>query len=350
MTKVFLLMVCLAFLGTGCGQKSTIKNAVKSKRLAEAYGDGKHVIKSITFPLSDSSLAFQTPLPGLGPIAGGILKFVGDIFAKNTNMGKLQMSYTQPIPEIPSAYLNSVRLKRFFFYMKPQGKQKRFRDWFSRVFLGKGSVTFDFLDKLAVRMSSTQLEDPDHFVSTLITKDYDKNEVSTLMNIFSKNYHTPVIDTEKAKDIVLLKYSNKSKVEDTKLNSYGQIHIMETTMPDETKHFLMDHPDMAGFFKRILILDNSILIELNKDLVAEEKFKLILSETADDLDALGVTYIDTCTEQSCLELAVPDVNLIPIATKGNALKLDAIIHAGKVPESFNLKGFVEFEVKLDSPI
>lgn len=350
MSKSFLLLVVLAFLTAGCGQKSTIKNDVRPQRLAEAYGDGRHVIKDLTFPLSDSSLAFQTPLPGLGPIAGGILKLVGNIFARNTNMGKVQMEYTQTLPEIPSDILSSVRLKRFFFYMKPLQGKRRIRDWFTRIFMGKDNVTFDFLDKLAVRMSSTHLEDPEHYIPTLITKDYDKNEVSTLMQIFSKDYKNSVIDTEKAKEIVLLKYNRKTKINDTRRNDFGEIHIMETKHPIETKHFLMDHPNMKGFFKRILILENSLLIELVKDPVANESFKEVLSDVADEVERLGVTFIDTCTSDSCLELTVPDVNLIPIALKGNSLKLEAIIHAGKVPESFNLKGFVEFEVKVDSPI
>ena len=75
----------------------------------------------------------------------------------------------------------------------------------------------------------------------------------------------------------------------------------------------------------------------------------MLSEEAEELENLKVTYIDTCTPRSCLELKVPDINLVPIANKGNGLKLDAVIHAGKVPESFKLKGFVEFEVKVKTP-
>jgi hypothetical protein len=349
--KTLLLMVSLCFLSFGCGQKSTIKNAVEPERLADAYGDGKHVIKSLTFPLTDSSLAYKTPLPGLGPIAGGLLKFVGDIFAKNTNMGKMQMSYTQPIPVIPTEVINSIRLKRFFFYMKPPKEGRRIRDWFTRVVLGHGHVTFDFLDKFAVRMASTHVEDPEHYVPILLNRDYDRREASSLMEVFNSNFKFNVIDNEKAKDIVLLKYDDSTKSRDTRSDSYGEIHILETTEdPRDIKYFLMDQVTLKGLYKRILILDKSILVEMIKDPVAEETFKKVLSDNAQLIEDLGVNFIDTCTPRSCLELAVPDVNLIPIANKGNALKLDAIIHAAKVPESFNLKGFVEFEIKLDSPI
>jgi hypothetical protein len=339
----------MLILVTSCGQKSTIKNAVHAERLADAYGDGKHVIKNLTFPLTDSSLAYKTPLPGLGPITGGIMKFVGDIFAKNTDMGKLQMSYIQPLPEIPTQILNSVRLKRFFFYMKPTEK-KRWREWYERWIMGKGNVTFSFLDKLAVRLSTTKLEDPDNYEPTVVSEDYNARDFSSLMEMFSRKYKqkNEVIDPERARDIILLKYHGKHRELYTDSDKYGQIHIMETTRPSMTKHFLMDH--MKGFYNRILILDDSLLIELIKDPVADETFKAVVSDRANEMENLGVTYIDTCTPDSCLELAVPDVNLIPIATKGNALKLEAVIHAGKVPSSFKLKGFVEFEVKVDSPI
>jgi hypothetical protein len=349
MKTIFLLILAISL--AGCGQKSTIKNAVKSQRLAEAYGDGKYIIKDLTFPLDDSAMAYETPLPGLAPIVGGIMKIVGDVFAKNTDMGKLQMNYIQPIPEIPTDILKSVRLKRVFFYMKPKKTKRRIRDWFSRLILGHGHVTFDFLGKFAIRAATTHLNDPDNYVSTIVTKEYDKNEVSSLMEVFSPNYRGPVVDTENAKEVVLFKYSNKTKAQDTRNKTFGQIHVLETSGdPKVIKYFLMEQPNFSHLYKRILIFEQSILVELKKDPLAEEAFRKVMADSADDIEALGVNYVDTCDARSCLELNLADVNLIPIAVKGNALKLDGVIHANNVPESFNLKGFVEFEVKLDSPI
>lgn len=368
-TRCFLLTLALLVLNTGCGQKSTIKNAVPSQRIADAYGDGKNVIRYPTFPLSDSALAYSTPLPGFAPIAGGILKFVGNIFAANTNMGRMAYSYTQPITpylsEIPEE-LESVRLKRFMFYMKPSGKQ-RFRDILSRFFLGKGHVTFDFLDKLVVNVETVSVDDPDNYIPTLIEKDYTNKEFGRLLEIFEKWYRpAEVVDLEKAKSAVILRYHSKVKNKDTNLNDYGNIHYIEVNpeipagLPESkilelkerataaTKHFLMDQPKMKGIYERILLLENSLLIELKKDLVADETFKSIISESAEELERLGVNFIDTCTPKSCLELKVPDINLVPIARKGNSLKFDAVIFADRVPESFKLKGFVEFEVKVNT--
>jgi hypothetical protein len=49
---------------------------------------------------------------------------------------------------------------------------------------------------------------------------------------------------------------------------------------------------------------------------------------------------------TCLDMEVPDVDILPMIARGNALKIDAYINANKAPESFQLKGFVEFEIKL----
>lgn len=355
MTKWLLFILALSVLSTGCGKKSTIKNSVQAEKLSCAYGDCNYIIKNVTFPLDDSALAFETPLPGLGPIAGGIIKFVGDIFAKNTDMGKVQVSYTQPIPEIP-AELHSVRLKRFFFYMKPSQKKKQnlrgtVTDWFNRYILGKGHTTFAFLDKLAIRLSTTSVEDPDHYTPVLVNKIDSKDAENDLLAAFKGTGLPKVIDPEIATDLILLKYHRKNKENDTNNKDYGKIHYLETTgSAAAVKRFLLKQDIFKGHHVRILILEKSLIIELSKDPMADEIFRNIMMEKAEEIEQLGVNFVDTCTQNSCLEVNVPSVNIVPIARKGNSLKLDALIHAADVPESFKLKGFVEFEAKIKSDI
>lgn len=355
MNKWLLFILTCALFLVGCGEKSTITNNVKAEKLACVYGDCKHIIQNVTFPLDDSALAFKTPLPGLGPIAGGIVKFVGDIFAKRTKMGKLQLSYTQPLPPIPEE-LHSVRLKRFFFYMRPVKQRKlTFRetvdDWFNRYVLGRGHTTFAFLDKMAVRLSSSTLSDSGNYLPAIKNEFAEDTTMKELMRVFTDAYRRQVIDPEVAQDIILLKYHKKFREKDTSNKLYGTIHYIETTgEAAKLKKFLLKQEVFRGHFKKILLLEKSLLVELENDPVSDEIFKNLMIDKADEMDKLGVTFIDTCTQSSCLEVNVPNVNLIPIATKGNALKLDAIIHADDVPESFKLKGFVEFEARIESVI
>jgi hypothetical protein len=343
------ILFCLTILLlAGCGEKSKIKNSVKAERLQDTH--------LITFPLEDTSLAYKTPLPGLAPIVGGIMKLVGDIFAKNTKMGEIEMSYIQPIPEIPEI-LESVRMKRFFFYLKPRKTTgRRFKDkvsaLFDRYVLGKGDPTFGFLDKLAVKMSVERMGRQSDYSPIFVSEIRQKDEVNALLKLFEEDTHITNVNSEKANDVVLLRYHKKRKLRDTSSDKYGSLHYMEidvdkikediksrrpgiketelvlasqkklAKLKSDLKQFLSESPIYSEHFKRVLLFESSILVELTKDPVSDELFFGLLNENADLLEQeYFVTYIDTCTELSCLELNVPDTNLVPIAKKGNALKL-----------------------------
>lgn len=358
MSKQIVFLLALLLISVACGKKSTIKNSVKAEKLACSYGDCEHIIHNVTFPMDNSELAFTNPIPGLGPIAGGILKLVGDIFAKNTDMGRMEVTYVQPIPGAIPEVAKSVRLKRFFFYMKPVNKKNtslrgQVMDLFSRYILGKGHTTFKFLDKLAVRLSTTNVENSNTYVPKLIQRLDSPDVVESLENLFKKSYvPEKVVDTELAKDVILLKYFKKTKSQDVTNKLYGQIHYLETTgNPIELRDYFLAQQDLKPYYKRVLLFGNAILIELKKDTIGNITFQSFMEENAEVIDTkYKVNFIDTCTENSCLEINVPDINLLPIALKGNALKLESILEADNVPESFKLKGFVEFEVKIKSPI
>jgi len=354
-TKSFLFVLSLLLLGS-CGQKSEIKNDVTAEKLSCAYGDCKHIIQNVTFALDNSSMAFNTPLPGLGPIAGGLIKFVGDIFAKNTKKGRYEFSYVQPLPELPEI-LNSVKVKRLFFYMKPKKASgldiKRagsVETWIRRYLLGEGKTSFDFVGKFGMKFSSEKIKSPESYDP--IFTEGKGDDRSELLEIFKSKPRSRVIDTEVAKDLVLVKYQSSTREEDTSEEKYGRIHYLETTKnPIILKEFFRTMPEFQGQYKRILLLSDGIIVELKKDPVANEIFKFIMEKNADELDReLGLNFVDTCTIRSCLELSLPDVNLMPIAKKGNAIKLDALLQANIVPDSFKLKGYVEFEVKIESDI
>jgi hypothetical protein len=340
MVNKICLVLCLMLLG--CGQKSTIKNDIRSESFESAYGDGKHIITPLVLTISNG---LQSPLEGMGLIAGGIVRFVGDIFAATTDLGLKQMSYTQPIPFLPKDVVKEVRVKRVFFYIKPE-KGDRHTNFLQRWLFGMRDVNFKFLDKIAVRMSTVDLIDPHNYKPKLLMNSLSKKEFGPLMEIFSKHEQiNNSLDPRKLREVILLKYDKDKKDLYVKNSDFGRIFIFETDKPKDLKIFLEDHPKLQGYFERIHKLENAVLVELVKDPVIEEGFKIILSESETEMENLGVTLIDGCTKESCLELVVPNINLIPIAVKGNALKFDALINADKVPSSFKLNGFVEFEIR-----
>lgn len=343
-----LILVAVLLACFGCGEKSVIKNDVKAVRTSEAYGDGNFTIIPMVIPISDEMISsYDSPLAKVGFIAGGFARLFMDLGA-SMGMGKMQLSLVQPIPEIPSDHLKEIRIKRLFFYIEPTAG-KRDRAWYLRYLTGRDDVNFKFLDKIAVKLSTEKiLENKGGWVPTVETKSIKRKDSSPLQDLFEKREfdYGQVVDAEKAKEIILLKYDKAESDLYLRNDKFGTIYIINTIKPVKTRKFLSEHPILKDYFKRVHILNKSILVELEKDPVAEEGFKLVMSEYAAELEELGISLIEPCNEKTCMEFGLADVNLLPLITKNNGIKLEAFIDAGKVPESFKLKGFIEFEVKL----
>lgn len=333
-----MILIVLSFFAGACGQKSSIKNAVDSQTIAEAYGDGEYTILPLVMPLSDQELArFDSPLGKIGFIAGGFAKMFMNIGA-GMGMGKVRMSLIQQVPQIPAEYFKGARVKRVFFYIEPVKNNKREMSWYQRVFIGRENVDFKFIEKIVVKLASHHVENTESWMPMFDSRNLGRFESSPLESAFQQE---PLKN-----ESYIVKYKAKRKEDYLQNDAQGRIYIINTHEPVKTKKFLLNHPKMKGYFKRLHMLNKSLLVELEKDPVVEEGLKVILSESAVELEQLGVRLIEPCTKDTCMDFKVPDSNLVPIFLKDNAIKLDAYIDAGKVPDSFQLKGFIEFEIKL----
>jgi hypothetical protein len=353
--------MALLLLLAGCGQKSVIKNDVVAKRTSEAYGDGKHTIIPIIIPLSDQSIAaFESPLKKMAFVRG-FAKMFFDLGA-SLGLGKAQLSMIQPIPELPTDYLKDVKIKRLFFYIEPHADcgasdnpesacrkeklQRRF-SWVKRIFRGFSNVDFNFLDKVAVKAYPRPMQNITNWLPMVEVKELNRKAFHPLQAIFEED---AVMNKEDARELILLKYSKKTKEQDTKpLAPIFILNIKEGESPARTKNFLIDYPKFRGFFKRIHIMNKSLLVELKNDRITLESVENVLAENAQEIEDMGIETIEQCTENTCLDLKIPAVNLVPLIEKSNGIQIDSYIDVGKVPSGFQLKGFIEFEVKLDLP-
>lgn len=321
-----------------CGKKSEIKNAVRAEKLPESY--------SLVFPLTEQEIAsFDTPTKNIGFLAGGIAAMFINLGTK-IGMGKAEINLTQPVPPLPKEYLSGLRIKRVFFYIEPkEGPRKQ--SWFQKLINGKEDVDFNFIDKIAVTLQTEKIQDPKSYTPTTESKILAK-ESQLIKKIFEtaslKNVPLP------NDDLVLIKYEKANRDQFLRNDNFGKIYVIKTDHPAETRFFLEDHYRLRNHFKRVHTLSSSILIELKKDPLIEENFNQVLADSKEDLDHLDVERIDECTKQTCLDFAVPGNNLLPLIFKENGIKLNTFIDTGKVPPSFQLKGFVEFEIKINSPI
>ena len=347
MVKHFLFLLAFIILISGCGQKSIIKNDVKSQTTAEAYGDGEFVIRPLILPLSDQAIStFDSPVEKVDFVAGGFARMFMNLGAA-MGMGRAQLTLTQPVPEIPTEVIKSAKIKRLFFYIEPKEGSSRWSTWMRKFFRGQGDITFDFLDKMAMKISSSNLESVESWYPQFDYNSLKKKDFTQLEKIFDEErLFSESLDSRTTKSLVVLKYDQENKHKYLKNNKYGFIYIIHTKSPAQTKKYLLKHPQFTGHFKQIHMLNETLIVELKKDPVIEEGFRVILSENAPLMDHFKIDLIEECSENTCLDLEVPNVNLLPLISKGNALKIDAYINASKAPDSFQLKGFVEFEIKL----
>lgn len=325
------LLIGLMLLAASCGQKSTIKTHVE----ARALGNGEFITFPIVVPLSEKAISsYNSPLGDMNPLFRG---FVGSILNLGASMGagKTRLTLTQPIPEIPDNYLASIKIKRIFFFIEGDNKKEE---------------NFDFLRKLAVKISATTIEkDIPSWEPLVETDSFDDNELNYWQSLFPGKRDRNAREWEKnAPGLLLIKYDEKEKEKSFVGNEVGVVNIIQTEKPNATRKYLEDN--YPGYFARIHTLSKSILVEFQKDPVIEEKFKNRLATDSLKMEELGIGEINPCEKNVCMDLKVPDTNLIPMLKKGNALKIDAYIDPKHSPKSFQLKGFLEFEVKIKAKI
>ncbi len=345
-----LLFMCLLFGLLGCGQKSVIKPSVKARTFAEAYGDGKLLRQS--FPLPITTDPIDSPLPEFGLIAGGIAKMLGNIVAA-LGGGTTEKFFHQPSPDLPDR-IKEVRLKRVFFYMEPKKNGSRRVNWFNRIFRGRGDVDFNFINKLALRLKPELPDMKKVCVPPIGTyepvfpckyPDLSSQKQAKWFDYFKEKALTTEPDLSQMEEFVILKYDGENRAKSIMNESRGSMFMFRTPRPGETTHFFDTQGHYKDLIANLVVLDNVILVELKKDPVAKESFEMQLSHDATFIDeTLGVEQIEECNPSICLDLKLEKANLVPFLKKMNSNRIDAFINADRVPEAFQLKGFVEFEI------
>lgn len=320
----------LIFLAASCGKKSTIKTHTEVKTL----GDGNYITLPVVVPLSEKSISsFKSSLADINPLFRGFVSTIMNLGA-SMGAGKTHLSLTQPIPEIPEEYLHSIKVKRIFFFIEAEKKKEN----------------FEFLRRVVVKISSANMErKDDSWEPTVETDDLNDNELSSFRSLFKKERDQHAAEWERnSNGLLLLKYNQEEKKASLQSDNVGKIFIIQTETPNLTRKYLEDNH--GKYLKRIHTLSKSILVEVKKDPIQEELFKAKLAEDSAKVEELRIGEIDLCHDKVCLDLKVPDINLIPLLKNGNALKMDAYIDPKNAPKSFQLKGFLEFEIKVKAKI
>jgi hypothetical protein len=339
-----LLLLILIF---SCGRESKIKNAVKSKSTALAYGDGTNTVLPIVIPLGNKELGeFDSGLGKIGFFAGGFAKMFFNMGA-NLGLGRVRISLTQRIPEFPSEYISSLKVKRIFFYIEPTFDSHRKVPWYLRFFNGRSDVDFRFVDKFGLKVSTREIENRESWEPIIETVSLDKIEIAPLLKIFApENLNSPIEVTEFGKELTVIRYDKKEAEKYLKDSDLHKMFILKSSKPTALRKFLMTHPLIRKMIKATHIMSDSIFVELVHGKNEAMSFQELINKESDTLKLLGLELLEPCYLETCFDFKVSNENLLPLLDNTNGLQLDAYIDAKKYPDSFKLKGFIEFELKL----
>jgi hypothetical protein len=359
-----LVFMCLIFNLVSCGQKSVVKTDVKPQTFAEtssstAPTDLSHKKDGLlrrSFPLPITTDPVASPVPDFGFFFGGIAKFIANLGAK-LGAGKTEMYFHQPTPELPDV-VKEVRLKRVFFYIEPKANASRRTHWFNRFFRGKGDVDFNFMKKLVLRVKPEVADmrnvclvpDQGKFQPQFPCKDPEltSSDTEKYLSAFNEIAPTEEPDLGQLEEFVILKYNGNEKQKHMMNDQRGSMYMFRTKRPGETYHFINTKSGYNGLIENMVSLDNVILVELKKDAVKKEQFEAQLARDAEFIDStLQVEQIEECNPSICLDVKVEEANLLPFLKRLNSNRIEAFIDARKVPETFQLKGFIEFELGFD---
>jgi hypothetical protein len=262
--------------------------------------------------------------------------------------GRVKISMVQPIPEIPTDIIKSAKIKRLFVFLEPKEGKSRFKSILHKILFGQGDVTFKFLDKLAVKLSSHHKEKIQTWVpDDAIVESLKKKEYNPLQALFEgEEVYDSDVDMFDDRSLVILKYDGRKPEKYLRNERAGKMFIVKARQPAQTKKYFLKHPQLKNHIENIFMLNQSLVVQLKKNWVSEENFRVLFSENNDQMDKFKIQMIEECSPETCLDLEVPDVDLLPIIASDNAIRFDAYIDSRKAPESFQLKGFAEFEVKM----
>mgnify|MGYP006864793823 CR=1 FL=1 len=348
-----------------CGEKSKVVPLFPATPLSQTqgYGDGEHAVFTIKMPLSDKSIdTYDSPIdPNTGlsrvPLLGDALRFMTQALfnlGAEFGLGKSNITINQPIPDLNSPYLKSISVKRVFFHIDNTIEEDaRPRNIIARVFnsirgiiRGQANLDFSFIRELNVmlKMEKSDVE-PIDFVPEIITEDGENRPPRP------RHDSIEIGAVGGPRMIELLNYKRKNRDEVLRNNERGAMFVVYTDKPVQVRAFLRKDKDLSALIKEMVIVNKTLVVELTGQETVAEAFFELMRNYEEEMAQSGITKIDTCNKDICMDVKVNEQNMMPMLLQGNKLRIETNVDASRVPpKSFQLKGFIEFEVKLDVPI
>lgn len=346
------LLAAVLMLGMGCGQKSKVKPFAPALSLSQVHGDGRYAIFHVKIPLSETSIdPVNSPIDPSGgvarvPILGDLLRMVGQAtfnLGTSLGLGAQSLIIEQPLPELDDEVIKELTISRVFFQIENKDAlaETHHRGVISTIrnFLrGGDKLDFDFIKELKINMRMGHLSsEPSSWLPDVIYSDDPRYAAEAAPGA------EPPLE--------FLTYKRKNRKDATNNAVLGTMFVVYTDKAVQLQQFFRRHEEFKTILKDTVKVGKSLVVEFNKREVDKQKYYFLMSKYADEVRAFEIRKVDECSDDTCMDLKVNKVNLMPMLLKGNLLKIETSMDLAKVPSrSFQLKGFLEFEIKLNTPL
>lgn len=328
----YILFGCLSLGLISCGQSSKIKNPIEAQSFAQAYGDGEHWVEK--FSLNIAPVPFEGALPKLGPAGPVVNQLVKLLLDVGFVEGTRKYSLNQPVPELPSEYIEAIKLSRVFIVLEDE--------------------KIDFINKLAVMVTPRRIRNEQGIMYTSPTSEVvlTKEDKRRYMELFNpKSLAGQVANKRQDEEVVMFKYDRGNPRESTNTKNLEYVELITTSNPQG----LLDHILYNLEFKRqgkivhYEQMADAILIETIPDPAVKTNLDEELTQITRD-PSFGIKKRMTCNPSVCLDVRLPGQDILHLILKENAIQLDAFIDVDRAPKTFKLKGYVQFTAVIRDPI
>ena len=354
--------------------KSKITPLFTPKTFNEKIGNGEHVIKKIKIPLTQDTVGSYDYAEILDDEslndqqASVIHELWQGLRHGLYNMGikfgvSNRIRYTADydgLPKIDSEYIKSIKITKVFFAIEschPKDEKCIIRN-------EKNPSSLKFLDQFFVNLSIIKPEDKQVILDDPITF-LTKKEFSTFANrAFSKvpfsfdalkNENGEIVDdafynvnVAHFKNLYAPKDYNQNVRDEGKVFLF-QIDDTHRETAIELKKFF-NSSKFINVVKGTTLVGNTLYLELFHKAMRQSFFDII-NEHTDNMRSLGILQFQGCSFVNCVELAVNDLNLVPMLERSSHIQFDTFLSLRNLEDNdFKYKGYVELEVILNIPM
>lgn len=374
---------------SSCGQKSEITPLAQPRKLVDQYGDGEYITRSVRFPLTENSIDAYEDLTRVdGNFAPGILTALNNglmQLGSSMGLGKSLIQIKQILPEIDPELIPSIKIKKIFFTIDDKvcdgadvdyvrhplcKKVRRSGGFFGGLFGKKDDKTdFGFVKNAVLHITPSEeipAEDTTVEFPDVGIKDYRDVLRRAFPKYFDPDYRSNRRASRRGEDLPteseiatierngmtsyeLGKYYRGKDAEDIVIGNHIEdtvvIYTNNALILDE---YLRNHTRYKAMLESSMYIQGMLFVELKNPKKDMSYFKETLLRDR-NLNSMNISLsrVDSCDQTDCITLNMNDVNLMPLFKNKRSAIIDAYLDVKDVPRDvFQLKGYIEFEVKL----